>query len=1258
MVFCLLPGISSAGNAKINSDDIVIIYTNDVHCGAFQVKDAGGNVTNIGYAGLAAYKAEMEALVGAGNVTLIDAGDAVQGDALGTLSKGQYIVDIMNMVGYDVFVPGNHEFDYGMDQMLKLMEELDAEVISSNFIDLEADAPVYEPYTVVTYGTVQVAYVGITTPESFTKSTPVYFQNEAGEFIYGLCEGSDGDDLYDAVQAAVNAAITEGGADYVVAVGHMGIVEQSEPWRSVDVIANTTGIDAFIDGHSHSVVESEIIQNKDGDDVILTQTGTKLANIGCMTISSDGEISAGLISGYDKLDFATDEFISEIVTEFEDKLAEVVATADVGLTVNDPLTGIRMVRSRETNLGDLCADAYRFVLGNGETGAQSGPADIAFVNGGGVRADVPAGNVTFGQVIAVHPFNNAGCVVEATGREILDALEMASRSTPIESGGFLHVSGMSYTIDTTVVSSVEVDEHGMFVSVTGERRVKDVKVGGIPIDENKIYTLASHNYMLLDGGDGINMFRDNNIVVQPVILDNQVLISYIQDYLGGVVGSEYATAYGQGRVTVKAESYTAGFDNSKLAANQIMRYSAGAYDADGGVTEIVAYSPFGKNVYVVNGKAGFISSIDLSVLDENTMAMPGGVNTDIAAIAEATVSGFAYGDVTSVAVSPDGRWLAAAVQHEKYDERGLAGIFEIDSDGSLRFTGAYEVGVQPDMIVFANNTTILTADEGEPREGYGTGSSDPKGSVTVINLADETSMVVDFTKYDAERDTLLRAGIVMKKGAAPSVDFEPEYIAIAGETAYVTLQESNAVAVFDITSEEFTGIYPLGVQDYSEVAIDLDNTSDTEGAYSPRYYDDTFGLRMPDGIAAYQADDKTYIVTANEGDSRDWPGYINEDEYKIIASDGSETTKKVRFLSDDYEGLPGLADGSKNYLFGSRSFSVFEVTGTGLILTYDSGADFENLTAEYIPDYFNVSNDDVEKDSRSNKKGPEPETVAVGVISGKTYAFVTLERPGGIMVYDVTSPDSPEFVNYINSRDFDNFFNGNGDGIGFDNSAEGLTFIPAASSPTNSAVLLAAFEVSGNVSAYSLIPVKSDVISIDDMTDVIREAWYYDAISYVLENGVMHGTSATTFEPDGFLSRAMMVQMLWNLEGQPKVSGTRFADVKEGQWYTDAITWAAENNIVNGIGDNLFAPEQIITREQMVVMLYNYCEYKGLDLPVQREDSSFADIDAVSAWALEAVQATYQAGIFNGKDNNLFDPQGGATRAEGAQMFMNFMRAV
>ena len=531
------------GNSTPAAKDIVILYTNDAHCG---IEDG------MGYQGLSAAK---RALLAAGNkVLLVDNGDAVQGDTIGTLSKGEYIIDIMNKLGYDVATPGNHEFDYGMDQFNKLVEKADFEYISCNFVDKDGN-PVLKPYVIKEADGVKIAFVGISTPKTITTSTPTYFQDGEGNYIFGFLQDETGEKLYTAVQNAVDAARKEG-AKYVIAMAHLGIEADCQPWTSSDVIVNTSGIDALLDGHSHSTIAMELVKNKDGKEIPLSSTGTKLVNIGKLTIS-DGVFTTELVSDYAAKDDTTDVFVKSIQEKNEALVNTVVARTSVDLTTKHS-DGTRAIRNRETNLGDLCADAYRAVSG----------ADIALVNGGGIRADIPAGDITYGQIIKVHPYGNALCVVEATGQEIIDALEWTARNTMAtfsdgenaigEMGGFLQVSGLKYTIDTTVKSSAKGDDKSMFVSVDGAYRVKNVKVlkNGkyVDIDPKATYTVASHNYMLKDSGDGINMFADNKLLQDSVMLDNQVLINYIKDSLGGVVPATYAAP--QGRITVIATPYT------------------------------------------------------------------------------------------------------------------------------------------------------------------------------------------------------------------------------------------------------------------------------------------------------------------------------------------------------------------------------------------------------------------------------------------------------------------------------------------------------------------------------------------------------------------------------------------------------------------------------------------------------------------------------------------------------------------------------
>ena len=475
---------------------------------------------------------------------LVDNGDAIQGEPVGTMTSGKALVELMNAVGYDVATIGNHEFDYGMENFLDLAKNVaQYPYISANFS--YNDELVFDPYVIKEFDGVKIAFVGVTTPKTITSSTPVYFQDEEGNFVYTFKQDDTGEKLYAAVQEAVDAAIAEG-AQYVVAMGHMGTEAECSPWMSTEIIENTTGIDFFLDGHAHETEPCNEVKNKEGKTVLRAGCGTKLSNVGYAKIAADGKLSTGLYkweigtSAPELLGLsgAVADAVNAASAELEAVLGEVVASSQVELTINDPETGVRIIRSAETNLGDLCADAYRAMT----------QADIAFVNGGGIRVSIPAGDITMNDIYKVHPFGNALCMVEVTGQQVLDALEWGAHAFPGENGGFLQVSGLTYEIHTYLESTVTQDENTLFTGVAGEYRVKNVMVGGEPLDLEKTYTLASHNYMLKDQGDGFTMFAGCNLLLDETMLDNQVLITYIRDNLGGVVGEEYAEPYGQGRI--------------------------------------------------------------------------------------------------------------------------------------------------------------------------------------------------------------------------------------------------------------------------------------------------------------------------------------------------------------------------------------------------------------------------------------------------------------------------------------------------------------------------------------------------------------------------------------------------------------------------------------------------------------------------------------------------------------------------------------
>ena len=722
---------------------------------------------------------------------------------------------------------------------------------------------------------------------------------------------------------------------------------------------------------------------------------------------------------------------------------------------------------------------------------------------------------------------------------------------------------------------------------------------------------------------------------------------------------------------------TGGYENGTAALNltQIARYSAGQYNVDGGVMEIVAYNQATEWAYAINGQSGKLAAIPLAGLTAGAHVEElTGTEIDVKALVEAEDSTFQYGDMTSVAISPDSTTLAAALQAQGSNDAGRVALFTCEEDGSLTLEALVETGAQPDMVTFAGDGVVLTADEGEPREGYGENIADPKGSVTVVDVEAQESTVVDFSAFDSQRDQLAEDGIVLKKGSAPSVDLEPEYIAVSGGKAYVTLQENNAIAVLDIDSQTFEGVYSAGFEDHSTTAIDLDKKDD---AYDPQTYESLLGIRMPDGIAAFTVEGTTYLVTANEGDAREWGDedqgtfYLSEDERDfgeegvtsptgaITAENSGLEGKVVFFKTEDFDGL----DPEKDYVFGGRSFTVFQATENGLEEVFTSGDDFEALTAQYVPEYFNASNDNAVLDDRSGKKGPEAESVTVGTVDGKTYAFVALERTGGVMAYDVTDPEAITFVNYVNTRDFGTTVEGSEeyeDGeldkwvTGGDVAPEGLLFLDAASSPNGEPLLLAACEVSGTVAVYQL---GSEDLTVLPFTDVNSDDWFLAAVQYVYENDRMAGTSSTTFQPEVNLTRAMAAQVLYNLEGQPAVTGdTTFTDAAAaGEWAVKAITWAEQTGVVAGIGDGLFDPTANVTREEFAQMMYNYASYKEYDLTLEGDLSQFEDASAISGWAETAMSWANGSGLINGHEaTGLIDPAGTTTRAQAASIITNF----
>ena len=525
LVTLLLPvAVLAAGK------EIIILHTNDIHCGI---------TDNLGIDKVSQYKKDLKKQ--GHPVALVDAGDAIQGAPIGKLSTGESIVKIMNAVGYDFVIPGNHEFDYGMARFLQLAPRQKCGYYSCNFVDIKTRKPVLKPYKILTLGGKKIGFVGVTTPETLVTSTPKYFQDKDGKFIYGFCEDQTGEKVYQAVQRAVNNVRKEG-AEYVFLVGHLGTDGSIPYWSSGAVAANTYNINAIIDGHSHEqYIPPHKIINKAGKEVLVAQTGTKLQSLGKMTIKEDGTISSELVKGLKAADPKITKLVAKENKKFEPILKQPVGEALIELTADDPKTGKRRVRNGETNLGDFVADAYRFVLGT----------DISIVNGGAIRNKIKTGVFTYNDLLQAFPFGNMCTVIEATGQQIVDALEVGASDYPGEHGAFMQVSGMSYAIDSSIPSGLVVDAKGNFVEVKGERRIKDVKINGKPIDLNGKYTVGGTTYVLKDGGNGLVMFKQSKLLKDGIMTDVDAIMEYVQNHLNAKIKEGYENPYGAGRITIK-----------------------------------------------------------------------------------------------------------------------------------------------------------------------------------------------------------------------------------------------------------------------------------------------------------------------------------------------------------------------------------------------------------------------------------------------------------------------------------------------------------------------------------------------------------------------------------------------------------------------------------------------------------------------------------------------------------------------------------
>ena len=527
-----------------SSDDIIILHLNDVHCG---VND------NIGYDGFVLYRDELYKKYP--NIISVDVGDHIQGGTLGSISEGSAIINIMNKVGFDVAILGNHEFDYGIDQLSKLGENITSKYISSNFCYKKNKTSIFNPYKIIEKGGKKIAFIGVLTPLTFSKTYLSTLRDSNGEAIYDFLTGNNVQELYDRVQENVNKVRKEEGADYVILLTHIGM--ELEQYTSDELLSKIENVDAVLDGHTHLIynITKKDINNKN---IHISQTGTKLQSIGKLIIKNDGTIISEIIqdipepsdkSNAIKLTRGGKEiwvnkdmnnFINSIFNIYEDELNILYGSSEYDLVIRpEGTTDSHFIycRYQECTVGNLLADAFK----------SAGKSDAAIVNGGGVRSSINKGDLTRSQIMAVAPFFNNLIVKMLPGQCILDALEFGVSKHPTSSGGFPQVSGISYDIDTSLNSKVETDSQGLFLKITGKRKVTNVKINGEEIDPNKNYSISMSDF-IGNGGDGYTMMAKYEVFKEGLLTDTDAIAYYIKNDLKGIIPAEYKNF--QGRINL------------------------------------------------------------------------------------------------------------------------------------------------------------------------------------------------------------------------------------------------------------------------------------------------------------------------------------------------------------------------------------------------------------------------------------------------------------------------------------------------------------------------------------------------------------------------------------------------------------------------------------------------------------------------------------------------------------------------------------
>ncbi len=1323
----------TGGEAGSDAETLAtILYTNDVH--TYINKD-------ITYSDVAAYRDTLE------NVLLVDAGDHIQGTAYGGMDNGETILKLMNAAGYDLATLGNHEFDYGMEGALNAIAWAEFPYVSCNFYHESngvAGELVLDAYKVFEVNGIRIALIGITTPESFTKSTPKYFQDDDGNYIYGIAGGADGTALYEYVQTAIDAAAQE--ADYVIALGHLGIDPSSVPWTSEEVIANTTGLDAFIDGHSHSTVAMETVADKDGNEVVLTQTGSYFAALGQMEILSDGTITSELLDADDLADIEPDSTVAAIENAWIDavdaQLGEKIADSEINFTIYDA-DGNRAIRKMETNLGDFNADAYYWYI-NEKEGLD---CDLAIMNGGGIRASVDAGDWTYLTCKTVNTFGNVLCLVEVSGQDILDALEFGVRYITVgESGGFLHVAGLRYEIDTSVESTVQEDELGVWVGgPTGEYRVKNVQVynretGAYEaLDTGKTYSVAGTNYTLRNCGDGFDMFGDTVLVKDYISEDYLALADYAMAFadtdgdgyaeistencpLAAYEGYllDYETSTGAGRITVIAGE--AAWEPTDLVVNiggtedsiSVVWYdtseNAGTLTF-GGVEYPAAVSAAQRDGYYVNRATvtGLTASTDY------TYTITSG-DGEVSRSYSYSTAAFGTGETFSFAVVGDPQ-IGASGNADSDTEGWNTAVEAILSNGTA-YSFLFSMGDQVNAYYgesqeYAGYSSALTA----AIEAY---DADTDGDyiaylVSALGMTGSgyesyiTSMLQNVTLSGDVSDVELILKTMGVSGNNTD-EVEAEYDGYLSPTGLSGIAMATIVGNHDAGNDNSTlytnhfampnvtayGENQDGDGDYSftynGVLFMVLNSSNLSIAEHKQFMEETLAAN-PDATWNVVAFHKSIYSVASHVTESDIEtlrnglspifaelgidlvlqghDHVYARSYVMGGATGMEAQDTESGAQTDIYNADGVvyvtfnsASGSKFYNITQEAFTYTAVQNQEKVANYSTAtvtADSFTVTTCRVTDGSVVDTFTLHKDtpeltvsaSASSKK------ITVSFASEDTditgYVITLLDASGNeLETQTATAAGSVTFSGLTNGTTYTiTVCATNAAG---QTATETVTAKPKTSSSggASSGGNSASTSSSSTTTAETTTTEGTDTADDAPFTDVDAADYYYDALTWALEQEITTGTSDSTFSPDVGCTRAQIVTFLYRYAGSPAVTGDAadFADVGAGAYYCDAVTWAVQNGITDGVGGGLFDPDAICTRAQIVTFLHRFAAQ-----PESAADNGFADVSA-SAYYAAAVAWAVEADITNGIGENAFAPDAACTRAQAVTFLYRYSGTV